>query len=172
MNFDIAFDRLLGNEGELSLDPHDRGNWTSGEVGVGELKGSKYGISAMSYPDEDIPHLSIDRARFLYKRDYWSRVHADELPASVAFQGFDFCVNSGAGTAVRYLQLAVGVADDGHWGPVTRAAAAAMSESDIIMRLNAFRLRYLTSLSSWPRQGKGWTRRIANNLLFGAEDTA
>lgn len=35
MNFDQAFDRLLGNEGGLSMDPNDPGNWTGGHVGVG-----------------------------------------------------------------------------------------------------------------------------------------
>lgn len=171
MNFATAFDRVIGHEGALSLNYNDRGNWTSGQVGVGELKGTKYGISAMSYPNEDIANLTIERSQFLYQRDFWSRIHADELPDGVAYQAFDFAVNSGIETAVRYLQRALGVADDGHWGPVTRAAAQKMSESDQIMRLVGERLDFNTRLSTWPTFGKGWARRAAKNLRYGAIDS-
>jgi lysozyme family protein len=155
----------------LSLDPNDRGNWTSGIVGVGLLRGSKYGISAMSYPTLDIAALTIDDARTIYKRDFWDRLHGDRLFDGVAFQCFDFAVNSGIETAVRYLQRALGVADDGHWGPISQAAADALSESDQILRLNGERLDFLTRLSGWPTQGKGWARRIAGNLRYGAVDS-
>lgn len=171
MSFDTAFERLLGNEGELSLDPNDRGNWTSGVIGVGILKGSKYGISAASYPLLDIAALTKDQAKELYRADFWQRIHADELNAGVAFQAFDFAVNSGIETAIRYLQRALGVADDGKWGPVTRSAAAAMTATDTIMRYAAERLDFMTRLSAWPTQGRGWARRIAADLRYGAADT-
>ena len=54
MNFDAAFARLLGNEGGFDDDARDRGNWTGGRIGVGELKGTKYGVSAAAFPDLDI----------------------------------------------------------------------------------------------------------------------
>lgn len=171
MTFDLAFERLLGHEGRLSLDPNDRGNWTSGVIGVGELRGSFMGISAMSYPHLDIRNLTVEQVKAIYRRDFWDRVGADELQDGVAYQAFDFAVNSGIGTAIRKLQLAVGVADDGDWGPISAAAARAMSESDIIMRLNAHRLLFMTALRAWSTQGRGWTRRIAGNLLYGAEDS-
>jgi lysozyme family protein len=104
-------------------------------------------------------------------RDFWTRVHADTLFDGVAFQLFDFAVNSGIETAVRYLQRAVGVADDGHFGPMSQAAVDLMSESDLILRLNAERLEFMTKLSNWPDAGRGWARRIAGNLRYGAEDS-
>jgi lysozyme family protein len=171
MNFDTAFERLLGSEGALSLVPSDPGNWTSGIAGVGQLKGTKYGISAAQYPDENIGLLTKERAKFLYKRDFWDKIHADNLYDGVAFQTFDFAVNSGIGTAIRYLQKALNVADDGIWGPISKAAAMNVSETDTIMRLNALRLEFMTRISTWPTFGKGWARRIAQNLLFGAEDS-
>lgn len=170
MNFDTAFERLLGNEGGLSMDASDPGNWTGGRVGAGELKGTKYGISAASYPNEDIAAVTKDRAKFLYKRDFWDRLHGDELYDGVAFQTFDFAVNSGIGTAVRYLQKAVGVADDGIWGPISRAAALNSGEMDTILMLNGLRLDFMTRLSTWPTFGKGWARRIAKNLMYAVED--
>ncbi len=80
-------------------------------------------------------------------------------------------MNSGIETAVRYLQRALGVADDGHWGPVSQAAADKLSESDAIMQLNAERLDFMTRLRNWPNHGKGWARRIAGNLRYGAIDS-
>jgi len=171
VTFELAFERLLGHEGHLSLDPKDRGNWTSGIVGVGELKGSFMGISAMSYPDLDIPNLTVEHVKAIYLRDFWDKVDGDHLYDGVAYQTFDFAVNSGIGTAIRKLQLAVGVADDGDWGPISSAAAANMSESDTIMRLCAARLRFMTFLSGWSNNGRGWARRIAGNLEYGATDS-
>lgn len=159
MDFNTAFDRLLGNEGGYT-------------PGVGDPGGeTNWGISKRSYPNVDIKHLTRDAAKAIYFNDFWSRIHATELADGVAFQAFDFAVNSGIETAVRYLQRAVGAADDGHWGPISRAAADAMSESDTIMRLNAYRLQFMARLSNWPTAGKGWANRIAQNLLYGAVDS-
>ena len=159
MTFDLAFDRLMGSEGGYSNDPSDPGGETN------------WGISKRSYPNVDIKNLTREGAKDIYLRDFWTRINADEMYDGVAFQVFDFAVNSGIETAIRKLQAAVGVADDGHWGPVSRARVAAMTESDVIMRINAERLRFMTKLKNWPNASRGWARRIADNLLYGAEDS-
>lgn len=46
--FDVVFERLMPHEGGFQCDPKDRGNWTGGRVGVGELKGTNRGIAAMT----------------------------------------------------------------------------------------------------------------------------
>jgi hypothetical protein len=46
MGFDRAFEETIGLEGGFSRNPDDNGNWTGGRRGLGELKGTKYGISA------------------------------------------------------------------------------------------------------------------------------
>jgi lysozyme family protein len=171
MNFDIAFDRLLNHEGILSMDKNDSGNWTGGAVGIGTLKGSKYGISAASYPEEDIAAVTADRARFLFRRDFWDVINADKLADGVAWQLADFAYNSGAVQAIRYLQRALLVADDGKWGPHSQAAADASSETDTIFLLCSERLEYMTRCAGWPAQGKGWTRRMAGNLRYAAVDS-
>lgn len=158
MTFDTAFDRLMGHEGGYVNDPNDPGGET------------QWGISKRSYPTVNIRSLTRDQAKLIYRDDFWNRIHGDELHDGVAFQVFDFAVNSGIQTAIRALQRALDVADDGHWGPVTRAAAQTMSEPDQIMRLNAERLHFMTRLSNWPHHGKGWARRIADNLRHGAVD--
>lgn len=159
MTFDEAFDRLMLHEGGYVNDPNDPGRETN------------WGISKRSYPNLDIKNLTREGARTLYKRDFWDRLHADELKDGVAWQVLDFAVNSGMETAVRHLQRAILVADDGLWGPVSRAAAQRETESDVILRLNASRLDFLTRLVNWPHHGKGWSRRIAQNLRYGAHDS-
>ena len=159
MAFDKAFDRLMGHEGGYVNNPADPGGET------------KWGISKRSYPDADIANLTREQAKAIYYEDFWQRIRADEMYNGVAFQALDFAINSGIETAVRKLQAAVGVADDGHWGPVTKAAVAAMSESDTIMRFVAERLDFWTRLSIWPQFGKGWARRAAQNLRYGAQDS-
>lgn len=159
MNFDLAFDRLMGHEGGYVNDPRDPGGETN------------WGISKRSYPTVDVKNLTRDGARAIYRRDFWDRINGDRLHDGVAFQIFDFAVNSGIETAVRALQRALDVADDGHWGPRSQAAADAMGESDTIMRLNAERLEFMARLSTWQTFGRGWARRVAGNLRFGAVDS-
>lgn len=158
MTFRQAIERILSIEGGYVNDPKDPGGET------------KFGISKRSYPLLDIKNLTREQAIAIYERDFWSRAHAEDLRWSVAYQALDFAVNSGCETAIRYLQRALGVADDGHWGPHTAAAAAAMSETDQIMRLNAERLDFMRKLRAWPNFSSGWAGRIAANLRYGAED--
>ena len=168
MNFDKAFELLIGHEGDYTLHRSDPGNWTGGKVGVGVLKGTKYGIAANSYPNEDIKNLTLARAKQIYKRDYWDKVWGDKLPASLAFHVFDMAVNSGISRGVKLLQKTVGSKEDGIMGPATLRAAQAMEVNVAIMLYNANRLTFYTSLSTFATFGKGWTNRVANNLKLGA----
>ncbi|PUA17251.1 glycoside hydrolase family 108 protein [Glaciimonas sp. PCH181] len=158
MNFDQAIERVLSHEDGYVNNPADPGRET------------KWGISKRSYPNVDIKNLTRTQAIDIYRRDFWSRVHADELFGGVAYQCLDFAVNSGIETAIRYLQRALNVADDGHWGPITVAAAKSMTETDQIMRLNAERLDFMRKLTGWASFSSGWAGRIAGNLRYGAVD--
>ena len=170
MNFDRAFELLIGHEGGYTNNPNDNGNWTGGQKGKGVLKGTKYGIAANTYPNEDIRNLTWDRAKQLYKRDFWDAVHADTLPGAVAYNALDGAINSGASRSIQWLQKAAGVADDGRWGPVTQAAISKADPNDLVLRYCAYRLDFMTRLSSWPTYSRGWARRIAANLIIGSED--
>lgn len=171
MDFNTAFERLMGHEGVLSMDQDDPGNWTGGEIGAGQLRGTKYGVSAASYPHEDIPNLTRERAKEIFRSDFWNKIKADKLYDGVAWQAADFAFNSGPQTAIRHLQKALGVSDDGLWGPISQAASQSMSETDQIMRLIAERMKFLVRLRNWSSAGKGWMNRMAANLYYGAEDS-
>ncbi len=159
MNFDVAIERILGHEGGYVNNPSDPGGET------------QWGISKRSYPSLAIKSLTRDEAKEIYRRDFWRRIHGEEMYDGIAFQALDFAVNSGVETAVRKLQRAAGVADDGIWGPITQRAVAAKVESDLIMLFAAERLEYWASLSSFAVFGRGWVRRAAANLRYGAEDS-
>jgi lysozyme family protein len=170
MEFDQAFKELIEkNEGKFSLDPEDRGNWTSGRVGTGELKGTKYGISAARYPYIDIENLTLGTARELYMRDYWEPYQIDNMPALIRFDVFDGIVNSGPGNkhkdgAVIWAQMAAKTDPDGVVGAKTIAAMRGMDPYLFLMRYNSYRLEAMTFMTSWVSQGRGWARRIAKNL--------
>lgn len=170
LTFDQAFERLIGHEGKFTNDRQDRGNWTTGVIGKGELKGTKYGISAMTYPDLDIKNLTLVQAKQIYKRDWWDKINADQINPALVFQVWDFAINAGMGTAKRKLQLAVGVLDDGIIGKLTIQAINKAELNDILLKFNAERLKYYTSLSTWSRYGKGWTLRVAGQLHYAAVD--
>ena len=150
MNFDQAFEIIIGHEGGYVNDPRDPGGET------------KYGISKRAYPSEDIANLTLDRAKFLYKRDYWDAVDAESIPGAARLIVFDCSVNCGVTTAKKLLQRAVGTKDDGIIGAKTRAAIS--NTTDIAMKFAGFWLQYYTDLPGWPTYGKGWTRRVANDL--------
>ncbi|KMO09765.1 putative peptidoglycan-binding domain-containing protein, partial [Methylobacterium indicum] len=84
----------------------------------------------------------------------------DALPAGLGYALFDFAVNSGPKRAVIGLQRALKVADDGALGPLTLAAVAKHKPADLIDPLCDGRLAFLRDLSTWPRFGKGWARRV------------
>lgn len=153
MNFDEAFQRVIGHEGGYVDDPADRGGET------------KYGISRRAYPGEDIAGMTLERARQIYLRDYWGPAGCDAVPPAVRFDLFDMAVNSGVRAAVKTLQRAVGATPDGVLGPRTLQAVQSMPAARLVARFNGSRLLYVTDAPTWSAHGRGWARRIAANLL-------
>lgn len=154
-NFDRAFERLIGHEGGYVCDPRDPGGETC------------YGISKRQYPGEDIKGMTLDRAKAIYRRDYWGPAGCDTVPEPVKFDLFDTAVNSGVRTAVKMLQRAAGMPPesiDGFIGLRTTMAIQAMDPYRLMARFNGVRLDYLNDLPTWPAFGRGWAQRIAENL--------
>ena len=152
MDFDTAFTRLLGHEGGYVNHKADPGGET------------QWGISKRSYPTLNIATLTEWDAKQIYRRDFWDRIKADELPEAVRFDVFDGAVNSGIAQSSMWLQRAVGVDDDGVIGPQTLAACRVLAGSMVKARYCGHRLAFMAGLSTWPAFGRGWARRIADNL--------
>ena len=164
-DFDRIFDIVVGSEGGYTDNPADPGNWTGGRVGAGECRGTKFGISAGAYPELDIAGLTLDQARSLYRSEYWDRIDGDRLPASIALLVFDAAINNGIGHAVRWLQQAASIAQDGVIGPETlQAIGSVVAKPDggagLCAELLAQRLTFMTSLPTWKSFGLGWARRL------------
>lgn len=160
--FDQAFERLIGHEGGYVNHPADPGGETN--WGITKRTALEAGYTGT------MREMTREQARDIYHTAYWNRAKADSYHPAIGFQLFDAAVNHGIGNAVRFLQRAVGVADDGIVGPRTLEAIRRMSVTDVLMRFNAERLEFYTKLSTWGSFGKGWTRRVAGNLRFSADD--
>lgn len=169
--FDKAFERVMGSEGRFQDQTSDRGNWTGGVVGKGVLKGTKFGVSAMSYPHLDIRNITLEEAKAIYYSDFWLPLGGETLPSELVYQAFDASVNHGLPNCVRMFQRALFVDDDGHFGPKSMKALHSMGVHDLLMRFLAQRLRFMTNTRVWDINGKGWARRIADNLEYAAIDT-
>ena len=165
MTFDEAFQKLVGHEGGFQSLHNDRGNWTSGVVGQGVLVGTKFGISAMTYPAEDIKGMTLARAKELYRRDFWGPAGCDAVPEGIKFDLFDMAVNSGVKAAIKTLQQSVGAVSDGSLGPLTLQAINSTPAVRLAARFNGHRLDFMAGLSTWPAFSRGWARRIAANLV-------
>lgn len=150
--FDQCFDKLIAHEGGYVNHASDPGGETN------------FGISKRSYPQVDIKNLTRDAAKQIYKRDYWDRAQCDRLPPTLAYLLFDAAVNSGIGQAIRFLQRAAGVADDGVLGPLTLATIQRLDAESICARFIGQRLDFMTRLSTFDHFGKGWSRRLADQL--------
>lgn len=168
--FDKAFERSLDSEGLFQDDREDRGNWTSGKVGVGELKGTKFGIAAMTYPHLDIKNLTVEQAKAIYYEDWWLKLGMERFRPAMQYQMFDAAINHGMYNATRILQWAVKAKADGIIGPKTLGSVRNTDLNDLLMQFLAERLVFMTDVRTWSRYGKGWARRIAHNLKLAAQD--
>ncbi|OXI24368.1 glycoside hydrolase family 108 protein [Burkholderia sp. AU15512] len=157
-SFDNAFDALIGNEGGYSNNPKDPGGETMWGVTARVARAAGY-TGAM----RDLPR---DTAKAIAKRLYWDPLHLDQFDPRVAFQIFD--ANYNGGHPVIWMQGGAGATVDGVLGPKTIAAVQATDPLRFILRWNALRLTYFTSLATWATFGKGWARRVAGNLTKGA----
>lgn len=156
MNFDQAFDRLLGFEGEYSNDARDPGGETM--WGVTRRVALQEGYTG------DMHTLPRDTAKAIYRKRYWGAIRADDLPDALRYPMFDAAVNSGPKQAIAWLQGALNVGEDGVLGPLTLDVAARGDGKALAVKMTAQRLDFMTTLPTWGAFGRGWARRIASIL--------
>lgn len=162
MTFDEAFERLIKHEGGYVNHPEDPGGETNWGITLRTARAEGYAGTMRA--------LTRAQAKEIYRTAYWGRARAEQYDPAIGFQVFDAAVNHGMGNAVRFLQRAVGVADDGAVGLLTVAAIRAMTVTDVLSRFQAERLDFYTKLSTWPTFGRGWVQRVVGNLRYAAVD--
>tara|TARA_R100000655_G_scaffold63402_1_gene101859 strand:- start:161 stop:640 length:480 start_codon:yes stop_codon:yes gene_type:complete len=151
--FNEIIEKVLEHEGGYVDDPTDSGGETN------------FGISKRAYPGEDIKGLTVERAKELYKRDYWDRFRVSQLPERIRHIYVDMCINMGGGRATKILQEACNSKNsykidvDGGIGKDTIKASANLED----FRLRAYRVMFYTELvMKKPEQERfwvGWFRR-------------
>ncbi|MET7247859.1 glycosyl hydrolase 108 family protein [Methylobacterium sp. EM32] len=154
--FERALPLVLTHEGGWSDDPADPGGATNLGVTIGTLS-LWLGRPATR---AEVRALTPASVAPLYQRRFWDAIQGDALPTGLDYALFDFAVNSGPKRAVIGLQRALGIADDGRLGPVTLAALQGRDVPALVNALCDGRLAFLRALSTWPRFGRGWGRRV------------
>jgi len=149
-SFEPAMRAILEWEGDYVNDPEDPGGET------------KYGISKRAHPKVNIEKLTKDKARKIYRRDYWDACGCDDLPSGLDVIVFDTAVNCGVKSAIRWLQQAVGAKVDGIMGPKTKTAAKAADPRDALREIVALRGQHYGALETFERYGLGWMRRLVD----------
>jgi lysozyme family protein len=157
MNFEQAYDRLLGHEKGYSNHPADPGGATNWGVTQRVARAHGYQGDMRDYPQA--------LAHEVYRQDYWAPCRADDLPEGVRYDVFDGAVNSGVGQSIRWLQRAAGAEADGSVGPQTLRAVHAVPGATLVARYNGHRLMFMAGLKNWDAFSEGWARRVAANLL-------
>jgi lysozyme family protein len=156
-NFDDALKALLKHEGGYVNHPSDPGGMTN--LGVTKRVWEEY--VGHEVDEQTMRGLTPDVVAPLYKKRYWDAVKGDDLPSGVDLCVFDCAVNSGVGRASKFLQRAVGVADDGKIGPGTLQAVMAADPKELVTKFCDQRQAFLEALPTFATFGKGWSRRVA-----------
>ena len=160
--FDTLFDRLMKHEGGYANNPADPGGETM--WGVTKRVAREYGYTGA------MRQLPKATAQQIADKLYWQAIQGDKLDRAIAWQLVDAAYNHGNRNAVKMLQRAVGVADDGIIGNVTISAVNAMDKNDVLFKFNAERIEFFCNIGTFNVFGKGWMRRVAGNLRWAAVD--
>lgn len=158
-DFHKAFSKTVGHEGGYVFDNDDPGGETN------------YGISKRSYPDLDIKGLTLDRAKDIYRNDYWLKLKCDEIDdQALAAELFDFGVNAGLRQSVKTAQKAVAllwkdIKIDGKIGPQTVGALKGYKDPvRLVIAMKSLRAMYYIELvRRKPALRKfigGWLMRV------------
>ncbi len=164
-NFEKAFEWVIKWEG------------SSYENNAGDPGGpTKYGIDTRD-DASDMPmgvslrDLTLEQARAIYLKKYWLGSLCDKLPSPVAEVHFNYSVNTGNGTSVKFMQEALGIPVDGQFGPQTSLALGnADPKKTALSMIDHSDAYYHGRAESRPENFaqdlRGWLNRNADLRLF------
>jgi lysozyme family protein len=174
--FELAFEKVLQNEGGYVNDPNDPGGETykgvsrkiwsswSGWINV-DLAKRIAGFPANLEKDLDLQQKIKD----FYRVNFWDKINGKKInDQEVAISIFDFAVNAGVSTCAVLLQKIVNVETNGVIGDVTTDE---LNKTDPEYFLSAFTIskiaRYIHIVRKRPTSQKyfyGWVRRAMGDL--------
>jgi len=155
--FEDVIDFVLAHEGGYCNNCSDRGGETN------------YGISKRQYPELDIRSLTKERAKEIYKSDFWDKWRFSEInDIDICAKVFDLSVNMGQSAATKVTQnalaaLGINVAIDGILGSATLSAINSCNKDSLLHELKSYAYQYYLNISMRdPTQSKflaGWRAR-------------
>ena len=159
-NYQKCLAMILHHEGGYVNHPKDPGGMTN----LGVTKRVYEDWVGYSVSEHTMQNLTEEDVAPIYKKNYWDRIKADELPSGLDLCVFDFGVNAGTGRAAKYLQNLIGTVADGGIGPNTLKALSKYVDSEgvesAIKNYQAERQSYYEKLKTFETFGRGWTRRV------------
>lgn len=173
--FDVCIDTVLKYEvGSL----WKTGGYTNYPADPGGE--TKWGISKRAHPNVDIKNLTLEGAKEIYFREYWTRTGCFSFPAPFDLIVLDAAVHTGQMSAIRQAQRALGVKDDGiNGGETQRAAARIRPGVDTAAQTRALIARFLVErceamrlAPAAPTYFKGWMTRCFDLHEIALEEAA
>jgi lysozyme family protein len=155
-NFDACLSLTLLQEGGYVDDKNDPG----GATNMGITRVTLACARGHAVSKADVKNLSREEAATIYRNNYWAAIRGDDLPAGLDAVMFDHAVNSGPKAAVRTLQAALDLPQNGLMGLRTLRFAKAADVEKLISQLCARRMSFLQRLSTWIVFRRGWTARV------------
>ena len=159
-NFDKCLHMLLEHEGGYVNNVHDKGGMTN----LGVTKRVYDDWIGRESTEQEMRDLTPDDVAPIYKKNYWDRVKADQLPSGLDWACFDWAVNSGSGRPAKAVQRAVGATQDGAIGNQTLGLIAEKDPKFIIDYVYTVRQAFYESLDDYKHFGRGWSRRNTETL--------
>jgi lysozyme family protein len=154
--FDRCLAEVLRFEGGYSDNPLDAGGPTNLGVTLALLS------QVLGRPADraEVKALTPQSVAPIYRQHFWRAAGCDALGPGLDLLLFDSAVNMGPRTAVRLLQAALGLRENGELEAGTLAAAAGAARHALIVRLAELRGRRYRGLAGFPTFGDGWLARL------------
>lgn len=168
-NFSASLAAVLKDEGGNDDDPQDHGGRTSRGITQREFDSWRL---RQGLPTLDVWDASAAEIRSIYYDEYWEP-WCDDFPIGIDYLFFDMRVNAGTHRAIILLQRALGVAQDGHIGPITLKAVSIAQPLTLIANYSEIKRAFYRSLGQ-ARFLHGWLNRvdhvesIATAMVMGA----
>jgi len=165
-HFEKAFKEVIGHEGGYVNDSYDRGGET------------KYGISKRVYPDLDIFLLTLQEAKDIYLKDYFSTptLRLERIAnEKIAMEIFNTAVIMGVKSAGKILQEALNLLNrnerlykdlkiDGWLGELSLKAISKVDSKRLLKTLNGLQFcRFKQIVENDKTQERffaGWLERV------------
>ena len=153
------------NPANFSDDPYDPGGATMD--GIIQAEYNSY-CSQHDLPQQIVRNITQAQGQDIYFNNFWLP-HCPLVPVGLDLELFDANVNEGTKEGIKILQVALGIANDGIWGPQTDSAMKAITNlANVIKLFTSRRMVVYRETSGYSRFGADWIRRateIGNQAL-------